>query len=158
VRLWKGTLADRTACKIMPGVSPFAPRRLGDAMSAVNQTKEILVIEDDQASREAICDLLELEGYLVASVSNGQEGLDHLRLDYARHESRTGLILLDLSMPVMDGWEFLQRLQTETCPRPPVVVMSAGVSPSPTDAQAVLRKPVNIDQLMSTIAASFDCG
>ncbi len=141
---------------------PALPRRvcaskLGYTMSAVNQMKEILVIEDDQASREAICDLLQLEGYLVASVSNGQEGLDHLRLDHKHNESRTGLILLDLSMPVMDGWEFLQRLQTETCPRPPVVVMSAGIAPSPADVQAMLRKPVNIDQLMSTIAASFDC-
>ena len=61
----------------------------------------ILLVEDDHALRETLSDVLSEEGYQVACASNGLEALDRLSRDSLPH-----LILLDLVMPVMDGWAF----------------------------------------------------
>ena len=61
--------------------------------------KSILVVEDDAATRDAVALVLEDEGYSVTGVANGQEALHHLR-----QTPPPNLILLDLMMPVMNGW------------------------------------------------------
>src|SRR5438874_8753476 len=83
--------------------------------------KHILVVDDDPGIVESLKDLLEAEGYHVETASNGREALDMLRA-----RQRPNLILLDLTMPEMDGFEF--RDEQEWDPRfseIPVVVISA---------------------------------
>ena len=81
---------------------------------------EALVVEDDPASRDVICRLLESEGWKVQSAANGVEGLQRLE-----HQI-PGVILLDLMMPEMDGFEFIRQLQLRTEWRLiPVVVVTA---------------------------------
>src|SRR5262249_61527368 len=65
-------------------------------------TKKVLLIEDDEDIRNAMRQVLELEGYVVVPAGNGREGLVAL----AQH-GEPCVILLDLMMPVMNGWEFL---------------------------------------------------
>jgi CheY-like chemotaxis protein len=60
----------------------------------------ILVVDDDTDLREAVVEALRSEGYRVTAAKNGADALSHLRLE------RPALVLLDLMMPVMDGWRF----------------------------------------------------
>jgi two-component system chemotaxis response regulator CheY len=109
---------------------------------------DILVVDDDSDGREALCDLLEMLGYRVECLRNGQEALNYL------HEVslRPRLILLDLYMPVMDGWEFMRRLQDDPAIADlPVVVLSALDRPHADHARTVLQKPVDVRLLMDTV-------
>jgi CheY-like chemotaxis protein len=111
--------------------------------------KRILVIDDDPDSREALCDLLELLGYEVGSAENGLEGLRYL----SSKQLSPSLILLDLYMPVMDGWEFMRQLHGNPGTADlPVIVLSAADRPSAGEAEVVLQKPVNVLELMDTVA------
>ena len=93
---------------------------------AIGSTKSILVIEDDAATRAAVSLALEDEGYSVTAVPNGQEALHHLR-----RTAPPDLILLDLMMPVMNGWEFRrQQAQDPALQWIPVVVVSADAAVS----------------------------
>jgi len=114
----------------------------GDARPA------ILVVEDDPDALEALEDLLESHGYAVTGARHGAEALRLLgRPPLPR------LIVLDLLMPTMDGWEFRYRQKND--PRIahiPVVVVSASSASKPIDADSILRKPVDIDRLLETVA------
>jgi CheY-like chemotaxis protein len=111
--------------------------------------KSILVIDDDTDSREALCDLLELLGYEVGSAENGLEALRYL----SNRRDSPSLILLDLYMPVMDGWEFMRQLHGNPCTADlPVIVLSAADRPTASEAEAILQKPVNVLELMDTVA------
>src|SRR5262249_26330672 len=82
----------------------------------------ILLVEDDGDTRDGITPVLEGVGYKVESVTNGQEALDQLRTSTAP----PCLILLDLMMPVMDGWQFRDEQQRDPfLSSIPVVVVSA---------------------------------
>jgi CheY-like chemotaxis protein len=82
----------------------------------------VVVVEDDDDIREAVCEALHAEGYPTAEACNGRDALDML---HALRE-RPGLILLDLMMPTMDGWEFLRNIDRDAEMRDiPVAVMSA---------------------------------
>ncbi len=109
----------------------------------------ILVIEDERAIRESLGGLLEEEGYQVSFADNGQEGLRKLHT-----QSLPDVIVLDLRMPVMDGWEF--RAVQKDDPklgRIPVVAISADGSAQAVtiSAQAYLRKPLDVSRLLRTI-------
>ena len=81
----------------------------------------VLVVEDDREQREAVCALLELEGFGHFQAANGREALNYLRDSQA-----PCLVLLDLEMPVMNGWEFrASQLADERLSRIPVVVVTA---------------------------------
>jgi CheY-like chemotaxis protein len=109
----------------------------------------ILIVEDDRDTREMLGRFLELEGFTVRSAENGRAALDVLRREGAC------VILLDLMMPVMNGWEF-RRVQASD-PRlstiPVVVVTAAGRREQipAIDAHAWLSKPVDFDRLLETI-------
>jgi CheY-like chemotaxis protein len=108
----------------------------------------ILLVEDDQDALEALGELLESRGYTVLSARNGAEALQVLG-----RSSLPRLIVLDLLMPTMDGWEFRNRQKCD--PRIadiPVVVVSASSATKPIDADSILRKPVDIDRLLETVA------
>jgi two-component system, chemotaxis family, chemotaxis protein CheY len=110
----------------------------------------VLVIEDEDDLRESMRDALELNGYAVVVAHDGREALDEIgRIDHVC------LVLLDLLMPGMDGWEFFEKLRT----RPefdgvPVVVHSSAPSRAPEGVTRVLQKPVQIAQLL-TVAREF---
>ncbi len=113
--------------------------------------RSILVVEDDFAIRETIAELLESEGYGVRRAANGAEALDRLH-----GEGLPSVILLDLMMPVMDGWEFRSRQRSDPALSGiPVVVLSADNAleqkVSNLGVQAWLSKPFEIDRLLDTI-------
>ena len=113
------------------------------------QPSSVLVIEDDPDMRTLLVLMLEDRGHRVLAASDGREGLDVLR-----HES-PDLILLDMKMPVMDGWEFARRYRA-TSPAPsPIVVMTAAEDPrqraEEVGAAGWLGKPVELDLLYDTV-------
>jgi CheY-like chemotaxis protein len=111
-----------------------------------NHSGSILVVEDDVSALDALTDLLESGGYTVQKAQNGQEALIQAK------DEPPGMILLDLSMPVMDGWEFMRQQRLEPAiAEIPVVVITALISAVPAGAKALVTKPINVDRLMSLI-------
>ena len=109
----------------------------------------VLLIEDDRAIRDPLGMLLREEGYEVATAENGQEGFRQLRT-----EREPDVILLDLRMPVMDGWEFrtIQK-QDPVLALIPVVAISADGSAQAraVSADAYLKKPLDPRDLLQTL-------
>lgn len=111
--------------------------------------RHILLIEDEPDLRETLKELLELVGFTVETAANGREGLH--KLDSA---GRPCLIMLDLMMPVMNGWQFLETLKNDPLHDRagiPVVVVSAALDMEDIQAQygcQSLSKPVDIDKLL----------
>jgi CheY-like chemotaxis protein len=112
---------------------------------------DVMVVEDDYAIRETLRELLEDEGYHVTPASNGAEALARLRADEAPQ-----LILLDLMMPVMDGWEFRRAMEKDPkLSGIPVVLLSAdnalAQKACAMHVQGYLTKPFELDQLLTTV-------
>jgi CheY-like chemotaxis protein len=110
--------------------------------------KSILVIEDDDDVREALAQLLEDEGYGVHAAHNGREGLQ-----IASETALPRVIVLDLMMPVMSGWEFLAARRNDPRLRNvPVVVVSATGDPKRLgEVTAFFRKPIDIRRLLQVV-------
>lgn len=109
----------------------------------------VLIVEDDADLREMMAQLLALEGYRAAAVANGREALTYLE-----HGHRPDLILLDLMMPVMDGWEFRRRqIQDQAIAGVPVVVLSTLdlARGSELGGTAFLTKPLDFDRLLDLV-------
>lgn len=106
-------------------------------------------MEDDADIRETMQLVLELEGYAVATAANGREALDLLACG-----NRPALILLDLMMPVMGGWEFAGILEKDPClAEIPVVLVTAFADRADSPrVQAVLKKPVATEELLRLVA------
>jgi CheY-like chemotaxis protein len=109
----------------------------------------VLVVDDDADVREGLCDLLVEEGFSVASAANGADALDHLR-----QPCLPDVVLLDLRMPTMDGYEFLKCRQADEKLRDvPVIVVSA--TPEAHRLQfpirATLMKPLNFRRLLALL-------
>ncbi len=111
--------------------------------------RTLLVVEDDVDIREALDGLLSLEGFRVAGCCNGREALDWLRAS-----PKPDLILLDLMMPLMDGWQFrVAQKNDPTLSSIPVLALSADATAKAAaiDADAYLKKPVDYETLIDTI-------
>jgi len=114
----------------------------------------ILIVEDDRDTREMLSALLAMEGFHAVAAEDGLEALHLLRTVRHRAPEVPCLILLDLMMPRMNGWEFIEhhrRLESQT----PIIVVSAYGSPDQLGAQGVIaymRKPVDIEALLELIA------
>ncbi|HLT23174.1 MAG TPA: response regulator [Bacteriovoracaceae bacterium] len=112
--------------------------------------KNILVVEDDNSIRELLVEFLESEGYQVDSANNGLEGIKFL-------EAKTpDLILVDLMMPVMDGYAFrTEQLKHDVWKNIPTVVMSAEANAREKmkkfNVTAFLSKPVELDTILQTV-------
>ncbi|MFL6715535.1 MAG: response regulator [Burkholderiaceae bacterium] len=119
----------------------------------------IMVIEDDADLRDTLKDLLEMEGFRVVTASNGQEGLRQIE-----QNGQPCLILLDLMMPVMNGWEFLEALRREKATllaQTPVAVVSAAADIAEVERDygcSVLKKPVSVERLFALAHAHCDLG
>ncbi|NVJ02779.1 response regulator [Myxococcus sp. SDU36] len=116
-------------------------------MSTASNT--VLVVDDDADIREAVQDILSFEGYAVAQAANGQEALALLS---GPHALRPCLILLDLMMPVMDGEEFVGRLQQEQrLAELPIILVTASGRAQLPGVRAILKKPFDMDVLLSAV-------
>jgi len=112
----------------------------------------VLVIDDDADIRGALVDALEDEGYRAMSAANGLEALEVLRI----LPTPPSVILLDLMMPVMDGWQFCAEQQRDPLlSKIPVVVVSAirnvMEEASQVSASAYLRKPFLLKELLEMV-------
>jgi CheY-like chemotaxis protein len=104
----------------------------------------VLVVDDDEAIRDVVAEVLREEGYDVVCAQNGAQALRQLEGD-----GRTDLVLLDLMMPVMSGWEVLEEMQSnERLSRIPVVIVSAMSAPG---VREHLAKPIDLDRLLDTV-------
>jgi CheY-like chemotaxis protein len=107
----------------------------------------VLVVEDEEDLREMMREALELNGYAVITADEGHRALAQLsRIEHLC------LVLIDLLMPGMNGWELLQELRA----RPefdqlPVVVYSSVSERAPKGATRVLQKPLSFGELLSTV-------
>ena len=108
----------------------------------------MLVVDDQEAIRDTLQVALDDEGYSVECAANGQEALDILG------RWKPCVILLDLMMPVMDGWAFCEE-QKRVGDRTPIVLLSAAGGldehSRALGAAAVIAKPFDIDRVISTI-------
>ena len=115
-----------------------------------------MVVDDDPDIRDSLREVLEDEGYEVATVGNGREALDYLK----QASPRPCVILLDLMMPVMDGWQFRRQqvLDAELADIPVIVVSAAGKERiAGIDADGYLSKPVDLEQLLAQVN-QYCCG
>jgi CheY-like chemotaxis protein len=111
----------------------------------------ILVVEDDEIIRESMREVFELEGFDVVTASNGREALE-----VVRNGARPCAVVLDLFMPVMDGWQFLAEIERdgELADLPVTVVSGAGDRVSGIGRRRYLRKPVTSATLVAAVRAS----
>jgi len=119
--------------------------------SSQNPRGSILLVEDNADVLETYAELLEGRGYRVARAANGQQALDYLR----QHQVPS-LILLDLLMPVLDGYQLLQQIRgNRTLSTVPVVVISAVADPEHARSLGVtacFTKPPELDRLLEIVA------
>jgi two-component system cell cycle sensor histidine kinase/response regulator CckA len=111
--------------------------------------RRILLVEDDHSIRDALRGILAEEGYAVTTAENGRQALEQLGSGGA-----PDLIVLDLRMPIMDGWEFraLQKNDPKLAGIPVLAVSADGSAKAAAiDAEAYLRKPLSTDALLGTI-------
>jgi CheY-like chemotaxis protein len=130
--------------KDRPMLSPENP--------AESSAKRVLIAEDDAAIREALGLVLRREGYAVVEAANGREALDRL------HEQPCPcLVLLDLMMPQVDGWTFLETKHRDSAiAAVPVLVLTALGDPAPEavltlGAVGYLRKPISMEELLTEV-------
>jgi CheY-like chemotaxis protein len=112
--------------------------------------KTIMIIEDEEAIRESLRVALELAGFETVTAANGLEAIRWLK----DHEAKPNLILLDLMMPVMDGWEFDQALsKTPGTDKIPVIVVTAcsGEIESILHSKKTIHKPVDLEELLESV-------
>jgi len=111
--------------------------------------RRLLVVDDDLAIREMLDLVLTSEGYEVLTAPHGAEALRLLS------QARPSVILLDMKMPVMDGWQFLERYRRLPDPKVPIVVLTAAQDDknraADIGADAYIAKPFAIDDLIRVL-------
>jgi CheY-like chemotaxis protein len=108
------------------------------------------VIDDDDVIRESMRELLELEGFEVVAAANGREALE-----VVREGPRPCAVLLDMFMPVMDGWQFLAEIERDSeLFDLPITVVSAAGQVTGVGRRRVLRKPVGFHRLIAAVRAT----
>ncbi len=118
-------------------------------LSSTPGRKPVLIVEDDTDLAEMMEIVISSEDYPVEKALNGLEALDIVR------RQMPGLILLDMKMPVMDGWEFANRFHEEFDQGAPIVVVTAAadarVRAQEVGTPGFLPKPFEIDDLLSCV-------
>ena len=126
--------------------NPAGGKRISDV-----DRKRVLVIDDDMPLRGMLAAALRQHGFQVLLAGDGEEGRRALKI----HDPN--VILLDLAMPKVNGWDFLQRLQeTGHLGRVPIIVLSAHLHVDPQavlqmGVAAILPKPFNLPELIDLI-------
>lgn len=116
----------------------------------------VLVVDDDAAIRQFIQMALEGDGYEVTTAGDGREALESARTAPPR------VILLDMRMPIMDGWAFTREYRSTPPPHAPIVVLTAardaGESAGDVQADAFLAKPFNLRELLGLVGRLVGSG
>jgi len=127
---------------VLKGAAPPSPRR-------GSSPKRILLVDDDSAVRDSLNEVLVSEGYCVIPAENGQQALDLVG------QSAVDLVLLDLTMPVKNGWDTFEHLTREH-PLLPIIIATARPNQLFTAISAgvgaLLEKPMDIPTLLRIIA------
>jgi CheY-like chemotaxis protein len=112
-------------------------------------SRPILVVDDDRAIADIIASFLREEGYSVVVAHNGKEALEHAKV------ALVDLILLDMKMPVMDGWAFAAAYRNEAGWHAPIVVMTAAHDTrqraNEIAADGFIAKPFDLDDLLALV-------
>ncbi len=121
-------------------------------MSTAIRDHRVLVVEDDHDVRQAIVEILSDNQFYAVEAANGQEALDHLHAD----PHKPCVILLDIMMPIMDGWEFRRVQKADPELRSiPVVVLTAHANleeaAAGMDEVTCLKKPVELRSLIALV-------
>jgi CheY-like chemotaxis protein len=112
----------------------------------------LLIVDDDHELRAALADTLQQHGFDVATATNGREALDRLHC-----AALPCAVLLDLNMPVMNGWQFCAAKKADrTLEGVPVIVLSAAAKKDPTspyylDVEEIVTKPIELDELLAAL-------
>jgi CheY-like chemotaxis protein len=116
----------------------------------------VLVVEDEPDIRQSVADALEGEGYQVAVAENGAEALQVVA------SFRPAVILLDMKMPIMDGWTLVRTYRRTPPPHSRIVVFTAAADAArraaETGADGVVAKPFDLDDLLRTVATHAELG
>jgi DNA-binding response OmpR family regulator len=109
----------------------------------------LLIVDDDASIRRAVAEFLDAEGYRTQTATNGQEALDQVA------QERPGLVVLDLRMPILDGWAFARGVVHERQQGLKILVMTAAVdagqSASDIQADGYLAKPFDLEVLLAEV-------
>jgi CheY-like chemotaxis protein len=113
------------------------------------EPRTVLLVEDDLDIRDVLQDVLEAEGYDVIPAANGKQALDFLTLN---DPPGADLVILDLMMPMVSGWEVLERMARDRrLADIPVIVVSAVAREKPPRAYTFLRKPFTLETLSRAV-------
>jgi two-component system chemotaxis response regulator CheY len=108
----------------------------------------ILIVEDEEDLRELMRESLERRGYTVVTAEEGQDALQKIG-----HIDHLCLVLLDLLMPGMNGWDFFEKMRERPeLARVPVIVHSSASSRAPAGVTRVLQKPIMFERLISVVS------
>jgi CheY-like chemotaxis protein len=117
-----------------------------------NHEHELLIVDDDRELLDTLAETLQGLGFTVSKATNGREALDRLHA-----APLPAAVLLDLNMPVMNGWQFCAAKKADaSLDRVPVIVLSAAAKKDPTspyflDVEEIVSKPIELDELMGAI-------
>jgi CheY-like chemotaxis protein len=112
----------------------------------------VLVVDDEPDLREIMAQVIGDEGYAVLTATNGAEALDYLRRE------RPDAVVLDLMMPVVDGWAFIETCRDVICAEIPIIVASAIGTGSVAErlqqlgVRVCLTKPFDVGELVQRVA------
>ena len=144
---WPGSIEPHRSAssKIDPWAQPHGSAA-GDRKE-VDTSRFVLIVDDDPDLLEVTSFVIEDEGMTVETAKDGEEALALLRTGELPR-----LVLLDLMMPVMNGWEFLDEVAKDPELRAiPVVVMTAADHPQIPGAQDILGKPMDLTALLRVV-------
>ncbi|MDP2180010.1 PAS domain-containing protein [Methylicorpusculum sp.] len=124
------------------------------------QGVRVLVVDDSEINREVALNILEADGAIVSTANDGEEAVNWLK----SHSGAVDIVLMDIQMPVMDGYTATQKIrQDERLQQLPVIALTAGAFESLKDAafeagmNDFLTKPFNVEQLISIIQRHTGC-
>ncbi len=125
--------------------------------------KRILIVEDQIFNQALISEVLEIEGYTVELIENGQTMLEVLRSAWVKPQSLPHLILMDIQLPGVDGFELIRQLKAHsTWQRVPVIAVTALAMAGDRDrcleagADDYLSKPLDLEKLITTVRSLID--
>ena len=145
-----------------PFVKPAAPVRRVDAAAPLRRLDgvRLLLAEDNELNQAVARGILERVGARIDIAANGQLALERLRANPLAYD----LVLMDIQMPVMDGFEATRAIRTELNLRVPIVAMTAGVTENERAAcqecgmDDLIAKPIEVDEMLDTIARHLPAG
>ncbi len=117
-----------------------------------SKSHTVLIVEDEEDLREMMREALELKGYRVVTAEEGQDALNKIE-----GIEQLCLVLLDLLMPGMNGWDFFAKMRERPeLARVPVIVHSSASNRAPVGVTRVLPKPILFDRLISVVSEYCD--